>query len=106
MFEINKNKIKITRGDTGIFNIEILDRITELPYEVQAGDTVRFTVKKSIYQNKPLIQKEGTSIQINPTDTQTLMYGKYLYDVEITLANGMVQTIITPCEFEISSEIT
>lgn len=106
MFEINKNKIKITRGDTGIFNIEILDRITELPYEVQAGDTVRFTVKKSIYQNKPLIQKEGTSIQINPADTQTLMYGKYLYDVEITLANGMVQTIITPCEFEITSEVT
>lgn len=106
VFEITNNKIRITRGDTGIFEIDILDRVTDLPYNPESDDVVRFTVKKSQYQNKPLIYKEGTQITLDPIDTLNLPYGKYLYDVEITLANGMVQTIIEPNEFEVTSEVT
>lgn len=106
MFEIRNNKIRITRGDTGIFVIDILDRITDLPYNPESDDKVRFTVKKSQYRNQPLIYKEGTQIMLDPIDTLSLPYGKYLYDVEITLANGMVQTIIEPNEFEVTSEVT
>ncbi|HMM32271.1 MAG TPA: hypothetical protein PKB13_10895 [Clostridia bacterium] len=104
MFEIDKNVITMTRGDTGRFSVVVyepeLDPITRKPvvYTPQEGDVITFTVKK--HAGAPImITKNGPDIVLNPSDTANLANGKYVYDVDITLANGDVNTIITESPF-------
>lgn len=105
MFSIKDNTIRLTRGDSAEFDITIFDRQGQL-YELQEGDKVEFTVKENVYSSAPLIKKTGTQIQIKPEDTASLSYHKYVYDVQVTLADGTVDTIIPPSVFEVLSEVT
>ena len=105
MLKIEDNKIQLTRGDTGIFNVEILDDAGN-PYELDDGDMLRFTVRKSPTSGDIFIQKAGQEIIIEPEDTARLSYGKYVYDIELTRADGTVDTIIPPTLFEIMQEVT
>ena len=105
MFIIEGTTIKLTRGDSAEFDINIFDAGGN-PYELQEGDKVEFTVKANVYTDKILIQKTGTHIIILPEDTTSLSYYKYVYDVQITLHDGTVDTIIPPSTFEVLSEVT
>ena len=105
MFQIEDNAITITRGDSARIDITVYDAHGE-EYELQEGDALVFTVKSSVNDKEKLIQKSGAVININPQDTQDLDYGKYVYDVQITLANGTVNTIIEPSVFKIASEVS
>ena len=105
MFLIEGTTIKLTRGDSAEFDITVEDA-NGSPYELQDGDEVEFTVKQSVYDKTALIQKTGTRIQIKPEDTAALSYKKYVYDVQVTLADGTVDTIIPPSTFEVLSEVT
>lgn len=105
MFKIENNVIQIIRGDTGRFNIEVLDA-AGAPYPLSAKDRLVFTVKKNIKSQEILIQKEGTPITLEPEDTSNLDFGKYIYDVQLTLEDGTVDTIIAPSTFNILSEVT
>lgn len=107
MFSIDEktNVIRLTRGDYAMFSISILTADGN-PYELQDGDTVRFTVKKNTKSSIPLIQKEGTVIEILHDDTKDLKYGTYTYDCELTHANGEPDTFIEPTEFELTPEVT
>lgn len=105
MFKILDKTIQLTRGDSAEFGIQILDASGNL-YELQDGDLVEFTVKDNTYSDKILIHKIGTHISINPEDTKLLSYKKYVYDVQVTLKNGTVNTIIPPSTLEILSEVT
>ena len=40
-----------------------------------------------------------------PTDTQTLEFGTYVYDIQLTKANGDVDTFITASKFKITAEV-
>lgn len=44
-------------------------------------------------------------INILPEDTESLRFGKYVYDVQLTF-NGAVKTIIKPSTFTIGEEVT
>lgn len=106
MFEILSNgKMRIVRGDTGEFYVEIFKLDGSL-YELQEGDEVVFTVKNKAMEGVDLIRKFGPYIRINPADTSRLSFGKYQYDVQVQLADGTVDTIIPKNIFEVMEEVT
>ena len=97
--------ITLTRGDFCSFHVDILDASGN-DYELQEGDVVYFTVKQSTKSEQVLIQKTGVDIEIEPEDTQNLQYGSYVYDVQLTYANGRNDTFIGPADFVITEEVT
>lgn len=102
-------QITMIRGDTVEFDIVVqqLDaqgNITE--YTLEEGDVLTFTVKKNTKTKESLIQKQGVHITILPEDTQDLDYKTYKYDVQLTMADGKVDTIIPPSNFVIKDEVT
>ena len=100
------NEIKIIRGDTARFKIEILNQ-NEEPYELQEGDKLVFTVKKNVSTRCIALQKQimGETFTITHDDTKNMVYGQYVYDVQLTQANGDVTTVIPPSKFKIMPEV-
>ena len=106
MFKISGNMISITRGDTGIFTLELSAGGQAYDY---SDDEVLFTVKKDIYATNIVFQKTvtyGENVTIEPADTENLPYGSYVYDVQVTTAAGIVDTVIPPSTFSVLSEVT
>lgn len=107
MLHIQDNKIGLTRGDTAYLNISV--EIDGKPYNMQEGDALTLSIKKSTSDETPVVKKtitSGTTIHIEPKDTSGLEFGKYKYDVQLNKANGDVFTIIEPTAFVILEEVT
>ena len=112
---IKKNKITLTRGDTLRVKVKIIKN--EELYTPEDGDRVRFALKHpdmlpdgSDYSDvDPLIVKEipidTMILELEPADTKSLAFGKYVYDIEITFADGSVDTFITKASFVLSEEV-
>ena len=104
---INNNEISLTRGDSLVAQISIMDGCDE--YTPQEGDIIRFAMKKNYGKNEVLIRKEipidTLTLEILPEDTKSLSFGSYVYDVEITFANGRVDTFIPNGVFKITEEV-
>lgn len=100
MFKIdNKQNIFLTRGDTAIIDLTLKQPFP--PYEeytLQEGDIVKFTVRKCVKNPEEEIVIEKTfadnQIIINPEDTNNLDYGEYVFDVQLTFAEGAINTVI------------
>lgn len=107
MLKCEGNTIHLTRGDSAVLLLKIR-KDDESEYELQAGDSVLFTVKKSVYDPDVIIQKRltGGAIKLNPDDTKNLQYGTYYYDVELTQSDGFVATVIGPQKLIIEPEVT
>lgn len=101
MVTIDGTTITMVRGDTAKIAIEITNANGD-PYEIQNGDSIRFAAKKKYTDNAVLIQKdvdvEDLILILNPEDTKPLEMGaskgKYVYDIQITQADGTVDTFI------------
>lgn len=107
MFKINGNNISITRGDTGIFTLALTNASGQA-YDY-SDDTVLFTVKANTFTNDILIQKQvvyGENVTIAPSDTSQLAYGEYVFDIQVTTAGGIVDTVIPPSKFIVREEVT
>ena len=104
------NTIHLTRGDTARFSIgQIVNTITNTNYTPTAEDTVTMTIKKTVMQADPCVQlivHGGEVLHIKPEDTKAMAFGKYVYDVQITMADGDVYTIIPPTTFDLLKEVT
>ena len=112
---IKKNKITLTRGDTLRVKVEIFK--DEEPYIPEDGDRVRFALKHpdmlpdgSDYSDiDALITKDVPNdtmvLELTPSDTKSLAFGRYVYDIEITYADGTVDTFITATPFVITEEV-
>ena len=104
------NTIHLTRGDTARFSIgQIVNTITNTNYTPTAEDTVTMTIKKTVLQADPCVQlivPGGEVLHIKPEDTKAMAFGKYVYDIQITMADGDVYTIIPPTTFELLKEVT
>jgi len=101
MFSIEGNTISLTTGDTAIIELT-LDN-----YKLVEGDSVVFTVKKNISDMRPLIEKTVYSFEDGKAkfmlfsgDTG-LTPGKYIYDVQVNLSDGRIDTVIPPSTFKI-----
>ena len=114
MLRVNgNNDIQLTRGDTARLSLTIQDELTGDGYSPVAGDVIRLTIRKSVYATDKIMEKElelseGDEINFTfaPEDTQALDYGTFVYDVELTTADGDVYTIITPSKFRLLEEVT
>lgn len=114
--KISKNKITMTRGDTLRANIAMTDADGN-PYIPKDGDSIRFALKTSqlnstktdYADSEPLIVKsiptDTLELKLDPSDTKPLGFGTYVYDIEITYANGDVDTFITTAEFTLTPEV-
>jgi len=89
--------ISLIRGDTLRLQIEIY--VDNEIYTPQEGDVIRFAMKQDYSSPKTLIRKiipnDTLILHLEPEDTKNLIFGKsYVYDIEITFANGDVNTFI------------
>lgn len=107
MFTVQNNNISLIRGDSGAFSISIADTNGNA-VELTDGDVLTFTLRRTPRSPTIVLQKTitGRTLNINPTDTQDLTFGAYVYDVELKRANGYTDTIIPPHEFLILEEVT
>lgn len=110
MLKIMKDgTIQLTRGDTARLAVPIINELDGEEYVIQSGDTLVFSVKKTVSDTEVLLEKvlkgENT-FHIEPKDTAKMKFGHYKYDVQLTTAGGDVYTVIAPTTFEILSEVT
>lgn len=84
--------MNLVRGDTGAFKFQRIDSsgnpITSVP------DELYFTVKKSYTYSSAVLQKAMSDMTLDgegvwhfviaPEDTESLEYGTYVYDIEVT----------------------
>lgn len=104
--------IYMIRGDSETILVSCTDSDgSPVPFAV--GDTVRFTVKRQASDTTKVLQKvvtefdEGVAtISLAPADTKNASFGKYVYDVQLTSAEGRVTTIIPPSRFVLEEEVT
>lgn len=113
MYKVDKNNaITMVRGDTVILDLKFYDR-NRIPYEPKEGDTVRFALKKRYDDFEPILLKDipidTMQLVLNPEDTRGLpsgeYRGRYKYDIELTTADGFVDTVIPRADFIILEEV-
>lgn len=102
---LSGTNISMTRGDT-----ESLTVSCSVPFA--PGDTVYMTVRESV-EAPVAFQKEITEfpngkavIGIEHDDTEGMDFGSYLYDIQVTRADGTVTTLVKPARFTLTEEIT
>ena len=107
MFKVNDNNIRMIRGDSGVFHISITD-INGRNVELTDSDVLTFTLRRTVRNPTIVLQKTITdgTLTINPSDTQDMPFGSYVYDVELKRADGYTDTIIPPHEFLLLEEVT
>ena len=115
MFEVNGTDIKLTRGDS--FYCQLTVNQGDDPYEFQEGDSLRFALKRKLMlpggkdyvDTDALITKEIPTdtliLSLAPADTKGLTFGSYDYDIQLTFADGAVDTFISGT-FTITPEVS
>ena len=104
-YSVQGTTITLTRGDTfmALISITQSDGAQYLPVE---GDSIRFAMKRSYEEEEPLLVKDipidTMKLILEPGDTKTLMFGKYVYDIQVT---GEVDTFITKGSMKITEEV-
>ena len=70
--------------------------------------TVREDVESPIqFQKEVTSFEDGKAvIAIEPTDTGSMEFGKYVYDIQVTRASGTVTTLVKPSTFTLEPEVT
>lgn len=110
--QIQGTNISMIRGDTESITVSINDTEgNKIP--LVDGDTIYLTVKQSITTEEKVLQKviqefeDGEAIiEITPDNTKTLQFKNYIYDIQLSRADGTVSTIIPPSSFTIRGEVT
>lgn len=110
MFNLDKDTGTITfiKKDTASFTVS-LDN-----HDLSHGDVVLFTVAPSLEMEEPPLQKMITefnddgsaTINILANDTREMEPGEYLYDVQVNLLDGRVDTFIGPHKFKLLGGVT
>lgn len=100
MVTVVNNTITLVRGDTVEVPVTIRTRNGE-EYVPSEGDVIRFALKESYGDNVPvLINKvlpiDTLILRLESCETEALAATKkpYVYDVELTTANGYVDTFV------------
>ena len=108
MKKIQNNKIIMTRGDTFKIKLYLTDNNgnTFTPSE---GDVIRFAAKKRYSDPEPVIfitvPNDTLTLEIRPEDTKQLDFGTYVYDLQITFADGTVDTFISKAMLRLEEEV-
>ena len=95
---------EFTRGDTFVFNFQLVDADGNVIVLTPTTSEVIFTVKPDYAPENVVLQKKYSTgeiqfadnyvvVEIMPTDTNDLLYGTYVYDVEFT-SGDYVKTVL------------
>ena len=96
-YNITGTTITLTRGDTfeALVSATKRDGTQYIPVE---GDVIRFAMKENYDDPRPLLVKDipidTMMLTLEPQDTADLNFGKYVYDIQLTKANGKVDTLV------------
>ena len=100
MVTVVNNTITLVRGDTVEIPVTIRTRDGE-KYIPSEGDVVRFALKDGYGDNVPVlihkvIPNDSLILRLESCETKEIMAKKkpYVYDVELTTANGYVDTVV------------
>ena len=108
MVKVSGTTITMTRGDTLVVEVGILNP-DGTPYVPAQADVVRFALKKDYSDETPILRKvldnSDLKLTLQPSDTKELDFGNYVYDVELTKADGSVDTFICKARFVLSEEV-
>ena len=109
MVKISGTTIRMTRGDTAKIVLSLEDSEGN-PYVPEPGDRIRFAMKRSYEDSDPVLIKEipndSLMLTIHPEDTKDFgMREKFVYDIEITYANGDVDTFIDKAKLVLTEEV-
>lgn len=113
MLKIDGTTIYLTQGDT--FDAEIDLKIEKdgecKKYEPEEGDSIRFALKASYSNTLPLILKNiptNTMILRLESEETKLIQARampYVYDIELTQADGTVITFISEAKWYSTNEV-
>lgn len=114
MVNINGTKIKLTRGDT--LRVLVSLSMDGEHYTPQEGDAVRFAMRPAglnsagtEYANPISVTKtipiDTMILELEPEDTKSLGFGDYAYDIQITFADGTVDTPIATASLKLTPEV-
>lgn len=98
MISVSGTTITMTKGDTLRLTVGI-KQANGQTYTPAQGDVVRFAAKRRYYDTQTAIKKtipnDTLLLHLAPADTSKLAVGDYVYDIELTFANGDVDTFIS-----------
>lgn len=106
MYNVFMNDISMHRGDDAEFDIIVTDNTGCGEYTLQDGDSLKFSMKKSIDDSELVLTKNlnKSKLIIAHSDTASLDFGSYVYDIQLTFADGKIQTIIVG-KLELEKEV-
>lgn len=109
-YRIDGTTIYLTRGDTFEACVEaILPESDAGPYIPVEGDKIRFAMKADYEDPEPLLVRDipidTMLLVLDPDDTKKLPFGKYVYDIQLTYANGKTDTFITKAKLRLTEEV-
>lgn len=108
MQRIGGKTIVLTKGDT--FKATVVMKTEDgTEYAPESGDVVRFAMKQGYEDEQLLVEKvipnDTLLLKLDPIDTKNLEVGEYVYDIEITYANGDVDTFIDRGTLKLTEEV-
>lgn len=107
-YSVKKTTIYLTRGDTFRAVISLKDAEGEI-YTPVAGESIRFAMKNDYGDAEPLllisVPIDTLELVIRPEDTKELPFGNYVWDMQITRANGDIDTFITKAQLVLTEEV-
>ena len=108
---IEGTTIRLTRGDSFSAQVSVKDPQGQA-WAPSAGDTVRFKAVRSYParhgDQEAVIEKAlgaDLVLTLDPEDTEGLRFGEYRYDVQVTFADGRVDTVIDRASLRITEEV-
>ncbi len=107
--KVSGTTITATRGDTVKVQLELIDSEGNV-YTPAASDVIRFAMKESYDDAEPILLKvipnDTLILKLDPEDTKNLSQpSSYVYDLQITYANGDVDTFIDKAKFKLTEEV-
>lgn len=104
----DRNTITLTRGDSFIARVDIVDCMGNefIPSE---GSTLRFALKEDYNDQRPIlvidIPVDTMILELKPEQTKYLSFGNYVYDIQLTTVEGLVDTVIPKGRLKLSEEV-
>lgn len=104
---VDKHKnIFMVKGNTAGFRLTLKTPSGD-PYDY-SDDLVKLTVKTDIFTETVLLEKTFSDgrIVFDPSDTNTIDYGAYVYDIALQTPGGDFYTVIKEKDFVITGRVT
>ena len=106
--EVKGRNLFMVRGDTEQIIVSCAEDI-----QLEQGDAIEFTVRETaespvriIYKSVTEFTDNSATIDIEPEDTNGKKFGSYVYDIQLTKANGDITTIVKLASFTLEKEAT